>query len=100
MIAKVIGKAFIALLLLFPYAILVAMGSNWQFSLLIVGTFALYSWCLIWFYADLKARDRLGFWNGLLFKPFLITTGSIGLAIWFVFEPEARRRRWYRRDRQ
>lgn len=87
-------KLMLTLLLLLPYLILVGMTSYPRLALLFIIMQGLYSWVVIWFYADLKARDKLGLWGKLLFVPFLMVSGTLGLIIWLVFQPEAQRKAW------
>lgn len=85
-------KFILTLLLLSPYLILVGMTSYPQLALLFIIMNGLYGWVVIWFYANLKARDKLGLWGKLLFIPFLMVSGPLGLIIWLVFQPEVQRR--------
>lgn len=96
-IAKFLGKSIATLLLLSPYLFLI-LASDPPFALLLLTLFALYSWVVVWIYADIKARDALGEWDRILFVPLLVSTSTFGLIIWFVWRPEPRRRAWYRRQ--
>lgn len=94
---KILGKIIVTPLLLSGYVLLIIMTSDPLMSLIGVTIFGLYSWGIIWSFADRKARGQLDFFTHLLFVPFLILSGGFGLFLWIVFEPEARRRRWHRR---
>jgi len=94
---KILGKIIITPLLLSSYVLLIAMTSDPLLGLIFVTIFGLYCWGIIWWFADIKARNQLDGFTHLLFVPFLILSGGFGLFLWIVFEPEERRRRWHRR---
>ncbi|MBW4470349.1 MAG: hypothetical protein KME45_08070 [Stenomitos rutilans HA7619-LM2] len=64
-------------------------------GMLFVALHAIYSWCIIWFYAYLKVQ------NGgnlvYLLIPILSTTSTLGIAIWLIFRPEATLRKRFQR---
>jgi hypothetical protein len=58
--------------------------------LFLITLHVLYSWGIVWCYASLKVRNQT-LWAGLL-MPVLTTTSTIGIALWMVFQPEAKMR--------
>lgn len=58
-----------------------------MWGVLLVALHALYSWCIIWFYAYLKVQNSGNLVYLLI--PVLSTTSTLGIAIWLVFQPEA-----------
>ncbi|MBW4694844.1 MAG: hypothetical protein KME27_24105 [Lyngbya sp. HA4199-MV5] len=86
----VIAKRLLAISLLLIYLaacfFLFADSFPPLWGVLFVTLHMLYSWCIIWGYAHLKVQ------NGSLVNlliPVLLTTSTLGIAIWLVFRPEA-----------
>lgn len=78
----------ISLLLVYVAACFLLFADSFPplWGVLFVSLHMLYSGCILWAYASLKVQ------NGnlaLLLIPLLLTTSTLGIAIWLVFQPEA-----------